>query len=170
MTQSAALQAKTPETVSHLVSLLRDFGAATLITRQRGGSLHGRPMAIAQVDDNVTLWFVTSIASAKVEEIAEDSRAMVTFQSPSRCVCLNGNAELVFDPRQIKALWKEEYRVWYQSETDPDLVLVRFHPFDAEYWDNHGWQKVKTLYRTAKSFVTGKGETREVQLLHGSLQ
>ena len=156
MTQSGALKAKTPETVSHLVSLLRDFDAATLITRQRGGSLHGRPMAIARVDDNVTLWFVSSIASAKVDEIAEDSRAMVTFQSSSRCVCLNGNAELVFDPAQIKALWKDEYRVWFQGETDPDIVLVCFHAFDAEYWDNSGANGLKYAFQAARAYVTGQ--------------
>jgi general stress protein 26 len=164
MTQSVALQAKTPETVSHLVSLLRDFEAATLITRQRGGSLHGRPMAIARVDDNVTLWFVTSIASAKVEEIAEDSRAMVTFQSASRCVCLNGNAELVFDPTQIKALWKDEYRVWCQSETDPDLVLVRFHAFDAEYWDNAGANGLKYAFESSPTQLSGQKLDRRAPL------
>jgi general stress protein 26 len=156
MTQAASSQAKTPEAVSHLVGMLREFDAATLVTRSRVGSLHGRPMSIARVDDNATLWFITSVASAKVEEVAEDSRAMVTLQSASRFVSLNGSAELVFDPQQIRAVWREAFRVWFQSENDPDIVLVRFTPFDAEYWDNSGTQGLKHAFHAVRAYVTGE--------------
>jgi general stress protein 26 len=156
MTEALASHQKTPESVSHLLSLLREFDSATLITRSRLGSLHGRPMSIAHVDDDVTLWFITSVASAKVEEVAEDARAMVTLQSPSRFLCLNGRAELVFDPERIRALWKESYRVWYSSERDPDIVLVRLTPFDAEYWDHSGLQGLKTVLQAARAYVTGQ--------------
>ncbi|RYZ08350.1 MAG: general stress protein [Myxococcales bacterium] len=156
MTQAVAGQESTPETVLHLVSLLRDFDSATLVTRSRGGSLHGRPMAIARVEDNATLWFITSVGSAKVDEVAEDSRAMVTLQSASRFVCVNGSAELVFDPDQIRALWKSEYRVWYESDRDPDIVLVRFTSFDAEYWDNSGARGLKYVFQAARAYVSGQ--------------
>jgi general stress protein 26 len=155
MTEALATP-KSSETTSHLVSLLREFDAATLVTRARGGSLHGRPMALAQVEDNVTLWFITSAVSAKVDEVAEDPRAMVTLQGASRFVCITGNAELVFDPKQIKALWKEQYRAWYEGENDPDIVLVRFTPFDAEYWDSSGLQGLKYAFQAARAYVPGQ--------------
>jgi len=143
------------QVVSHLVSMLRDFTEATLVTRSRGGSLHGRPMCIARVDDNVTLWFITSIASAKVDEVADDARAMVSLQSSSRFVSLNGNAELVFDPQQIRALWRDTYATWFDGEREPDLVLVRFQAFDAEYWDKSGVRGFKQVLQAARSYVTG---------------
>lgn len=156
MTQALAGQDHSEEATRHLVALLRDFDSVTLVTRSRGGSLHGRPMAIARVDDNVTLWFMTSATSAKVEEVAEDARAMVTLQSASRFVCINGNAELVFDPEQIRALWKDAYRVWYRGEGDPDVVLLRFTSFDAEYWDNSGVQGLKYVFQAARAYVSGQ--------------
>ena len=143
------------QAVSHLVSMLRDFAEATLVTRSRGGSLHGRPMSIARVDHSVTLWFITSIASAKVDEVADDARAMVSLQSSSRFVCLNGNAELVFDPQQIRALWRDTYALWFDGELDPDLVLVRFQAFDAEYWDKSGVRGLKQALQAARAYVTG---------------
>jgi general stress protein 26 len=155
MTQ-AAFNQKSPETMAHLVGLLRDFEAATLVTRSRGGSLHGRPMSIAGVDDDVTIWFVTSVRSAKADEVAEDSRAMVTLQGGSRFLCMNGNIELVFDPERIKALWKDSYRVWYDGESDPDIVLLRFSAFDAEYWDNSGISGVKYALQAARAYVSGR--------------
>jgi general stress protein 26 len=156
MTQALESDAKSPQTVGHLVALLRNFEAATLVTRARTGGLHGRPMSIAAVDDDVTLWFVTSIRSAKADEVAEDSRAMVTLQDSSRFLCLNGNIELVFDPERIRALWRESYRVWYAGEHDPDIVLLRFTGFDAEYWDNSGLTGLKYALHAARAYVTGQ--------------
>jgi general stress protein 26 len=156
MTQAQATDQKSPETVERLVALLREFEAATLVTRARGGSLHGRPMSIAAVDDDVAIWFITSVRSAKADEVAEDSRAMVTLQGGSRFVCLNGNVELVFDPERIKALWRESYRVWYRNERDPDIVLLKFTSFDAEYWDNSGATGLSYAFQAARAYVTGK--------------
>jgi general stress protein 26 len=143
------------EAVSHLVSMLRDFKEATLVTRSRSGSLHGRPMSIAQVDDNATLWFITSVGSAKVDELADDARATVTLQSAGRFACLNGNAELVFDSARIRALWRAQHSAWFDGESDPDVVLVRFHAFDAEYWDKSGVQGLKEVLQVARAYVTG---------------
>jgi len=146
---------KSAKTASHLVSMLRDFESATLVTRSRSGSLHARPMSIAQVDHNATLWFITSVASAKVDEVPEDARAMVTLQSASRFVSLNGNAELVFDPERIRALWRDAFAIWFNGAWDPDIVVVRFQAFDAEYWDNSGMQGFKQALRAARAYVTG---------------
>ncbi len=123
-------------------------------------------MAIARVEDNVTLWFITSVASAKVDEVAEDSRAMVTLQSATRFVCINGNAELVFDPERIRGVWRNEYRVWFKSDHDPDIVLVRFSAFDAEYWDNSGVQGLKYAFQAARAYVTGQ-KLEETPALEG---
>jgi general stress protein 26 len=155
MTTSFTSSADAPQAVSRLVALLRDFEAATLVTRTRAGSLHGRPMSIAHVEDNVTIWFVTSAASAKAEELSDDARAMLTLQSPTRFVSVNGRAELVFDATRIEALWKEWYRVWGEGATAPQIALVRFTPFEAEYWDNSGMSELKYVFRAARAYVTG---------------
>lgn len=155
MAQVTASDGRSAETVSHLVAMLRDFDEATLVTRSRGGSLHGRPMSIAQVDDNVTLWFITSFASAKVGEVADDGRSMVTLQSSSRFICLNGNAELVFDQQRIRKLWRDTFAVWFDGESDPEIALVRFQPFDAEYWDKSGVQGLKQTLHAARALLTG---------------
>jgi general stress protein 26 len=156
MPVAPATDQRSPETVAHLVALLRDFDAATLVTRSRGGSLHGRPMSVARVDDDATLWFITSAASAKSHELADDARAMVTFQSGERFACLNGNAELVFDPLRIKQLWQEKFRVWFSSPHDSDIVLVRFNGFDAEYWDNSGLNGIKHAFQAARAYAAGR--------------
>lgn len=150
-----ATQHKSPETFAHLVSLLRAFDSATFVTRSRAGSLHGRPMSIARVDDDVTIWFITSAASAKIDEVAEDGRALVTLQSGSRFACLSGNAELVFDPRQLQELWKDQHRVWLEGASDSEIILVRFISFEAEYWDHSGLASIKHALQAARAYVSG---------------
>src|SRR5450432_2357991 len=79
-----------PAAEQHFFELLHEFDTATVVTRARMGSLHGRPMAIAEVGDDGTLWFITNVDSPKVLEIREDSRAMVSLQSARQFVTMNG--------------------------------------------------------------------------------
>jgi general stress protein 26 len=156
------------ETVAHLISLMQGFDTAMLITRQRSGALHGRPMSLVAIDDDATLWFMTSAASPKAEELSEDGRAMVSFQGSTQFANLNGNAELVFDRDKIKELWKESYRVWYESKADPDIVLVRFTPHDAEYWDSFGIKGLKHVFHAARAYLTGEPLKNSADPIQGS--
>lgn len=45
--------------------LLCEFETAVLVTHTEG-ILRARPMAIAQIEDNCDLWFITGEATAKV--------------------------------------------------------------------------------------------------------
>ncbi len=40
--------------------------------------------------------------------------------------------------------------------SDPELVLLRFVPFDAEYWDNSGAHGVKHAFEAAKAYLSGQ--------------
>ncbi len=139
--------AEAPEAVLHLVELLRAFEAATLVTRSRAGGLQGRPTSIARVEDNATVWLVTSAASVKAEELVEDSRAMLTLQAPLRFVSVNGRAELVSGVAELAARWKESYRVWYDGRSEPEIALIRFTAFDAEYWDDSSARDLSHAFR-----------------------
>ncbi len=151
---ASAGQAPRPE--AHLFELLREFDTATVITRTRTGELHGRPMAVAEVADDGTLWFITGVDSTKVLEIRDDSRAMISLQSSRRFVTINGHFELVADRAKVAALWKEPYRVYFDGQGDPEIVLLRFTPFDAEYWDNAGARGIKHAFEAAKAYLKGQ--------------
>lgn len=145
-----------PHPELHFFRLLRDFETATVITRGRTGELHGRPMAVAQVADEGVLWFITHVDSTKVLEIRDDSRAMLSLQNARQFVTMNGHFELVADRAKVDELWKEPYRIWFKGEADPELVLLRFTPFDAEYWDSAGGHSVKHAFEAAKAYLKGQ--------------
>ncbi|HTA92989.1 MAG TPA: pyridoxamine 5'-phosphate oxidase family protein [Polyangiaceae bacterium] len=146
-----------PSAEQHFFELLHEFDTATLITRARTtGELHGRPMAVADVGDDGTLWFISGVDSTKVLEVREDSRALVSLQSSQRFVTMNGHVELVADRAKVDEIWKEAYRVWFDGQSDPELVLLRFTPFDAEYWDKSGAHGMKQAFQAARAYLGGQ--------------
>jgi general stress protein 26 len=70
----------TEDPKAHLVRLVKDFNNAMLISKNASDQLRGRPMRIAQADVEQNLWFITTMDSAKIEELLRDPRACVTMQ------------------------------------------------------------------------------------------
>jgi len=81
---------------------------------------------------------------------------MVSLQSSRRFVTMNGHFELVADKAKVEALWKEPYRIYFNGQSDPEIVLLRFTPFDAEYWDNAGANGIKHAFEAAKAYLKGQ--------------
>src|SRR5690349_13946276 len=120
--------------------LLQTFDTAVLVTHTDNGCLRARPMVVADVDNKCDIWFITDEDSAKVHEIAEDTRVHIVAQKGrDSCVSLSGRAFLVRDRERIRGLWKTAFRVWFpQGAEDPSIALIRVAGDEAEYWDNTG--------------------------------
>jgi general stress protein 26 len=146
---------------SRLHGLLKSFDVAMLVTIAEGGDVHSRRMAIAQVDDDCTVWFVTSKASAKVREADSRHRAQVVCQKGwSAFVALTGRTTVIDDSATLDRLWKKSYEVWFpKGKSDPDVTLMRVDPEEGEYWDETGTNKLRYLFSAAKAFVSGTRPT-----------
>lgn len=141
--------------LEHFLALLRKFETAMLVTDGSAEGMHARPMNIAEVDDDGTLWFISSAESHKVGEIAADSRVLILLQSSSQFVSCRGRIQLVRDRGKLDELWKDGYRLWFESKDDPQIVLLCFTTEEAEYWDSAGARGIKFVYQAAKAFVEG---------------
>jgi general stress protein 26 len=114
-------------------------------------------MAIAQVEPSGKLWFLSGEGRPqKCMKIIQDTRVHVTLQKDrSIYLSINGHASLVHDRAKVDEVWQEAFKVWFpDGKDDPHLVLISVEPEDAEFWDNHGWKKVKYLFQAAKAYVT----------------
>lgn len=147
--------ATSPE--NKLRELLEEFGLAMLVTRTGSGELRGRPMALAEVEPDGTLWFATDRHAAKVDELAHDNHVVVTMQSRTKFVSLSGTAGTVEDREKVSQLWKAEWKVWFPGgKDDPNIVLLRVAGQTGEYWDNSGTSGVKYLIEAGRALVTGE--------------
>jgi general stress protein 26 len=141
----------------HLRGLLADFHIGMMVTHTTDGSLHARPMAIADRDVNGDLWFVTAVTSPKVQEVRLDNRGLVTLQSSTKQVTLTGMFQCVRDHTKLSALWHESFRAWFpKGLDDPSLVLMHLVTEEAEYWDNSGIRGLKYIIKAAKAYATGE--------------
>src|SRR4051794_37814861 len=93
-----------------LRELLEDFDTAMLVTRTVDGHLRARPMVLADIQADGTLWFLTERRSGKLEEIARDSQVNVAMQSSSKFVSLSGPASPVEDRTKVDQLWNEAWK------------------------------------------------------------
>jgi general stress protein 26 len=153
-----------------LDDLLEDFDVAMMITFAGGQTPHARPMQIAEADDG-QLYFATSLDSAKLRDIETDPRVLLIMQEGSVYVSLSGTAHPSTDPELIERLWSEAWKVWFpEGKDDPNIVILRVEPEEAEYWDNSGMEGVAYAMTALKAYVKGKRPIETDAAQHGKVQ
>ena len=141
---------------AHFIQLLGGFRAGMFITHGVDGELHPRPMQLAEVQPDGTVWLMSDLTTQKVEELREDARASLTLQDGGRFVALSGKAELVRDPDRAERLWSEPWRVWFpKGPRDPNVALIKIVPSSGEYWDGKGVNGLRYLFEAARAYVAG---------------
>jgi general stress protein 26 len=160
------------EQARHFLSLLRKFNTAMLVTHTGEHGFHARPMAIAKVEDDGRLWFISGANTAKIHEIEIDSHVHITAQDgDSAFLTLSGRASLVVDREKIAELWKEPFRAWFPGgKDDPDLELISVMPERGEFWDSTGANRYRYLWEAAKAYVSGTTPDTEDGDMHGKVE
>jgi general stress protein 26 len=155
--------------VKEFIDILRTFDTAMLVT-QRGRELRSRPMAIADRTADGRVWFVSSIDSAKLDELTENPDVNVAMQEGSRFLSISGAARATRDRDKINELWNDAYSVYFsEGPNDPTLVLLEIVPTYVEYWDRSGIEAIKFMFASAKSAVTGETLDDESEGVHGKI-
>ncbi len=141
----------------HLLSIVQEFDTGVLVTRTPAGDLRGRPMGLAEVEADGSLYFCASVKSEKLAELVGDAHVAVAFQSKTKFASLSGVASVDKDRATIRRLWREAWKIWFPvGSEDPDLCLIRVDPTEGEYWDNSGARGVKFVIDAAKAYLSGE--------------
>ena len=156
----------------HFISLLKKLRTAMLVTHTGEHGIHARPMAVAEVEDNGRVWFISGKDTAKVHEIEVDSHVHVIAQDGnSAFLSMSGKASLIGDRQKIADLWQEPFRVWFPGgKDDPDIELIAVRPEQGEFWDNQGTKRYRYLWEAAKAYVTGTTPDADDGELHGTVK
>ncbi len=150
-----------------LHELLTHFNEGMLVTRTPEGELRGRPMMLAKVENDDTIWFATGLHSEKAEEILHEPHVSVALQNGSQFVSISGKGEITRDREKIEELWTEAWKVWFpKGKTDPELGLLKVKTARGEFWDIQGGNRLKFLFDAAKAYVTGT-RPEATEDLHG---
>lgn len=156
----------------HFISLLKRFDTVILVTLNGEHEFHGRPMAVAAIEPDGRLWFLTSKDTAKVHEIEMDSHAYLTAQDgDSAFLTLTGRATLIDDHEKVRELWNEVYRVWFPGgPDDPEIELISVRPEYGEFWDTTGGKRARYFWEAAKAYVSGSRPNLDDTGQHGQVR
>src|SRR5690606_35197899 len=121
------------QTIEELYELSEDIEIAMLTTRRTDGQLVSRPMATQDRAPGADLWFVTSIETDKMDELATDPNVNLAYydMKSREYVSVSGTARTVRDREKIRELYHRDWKAWFpgddeQSGTpdDPRIVLI----------------------------------------------
>lgn len=143
--------------------ILNHFDTSMLVTRTSEGMLRARPMFIAESKveskvgsrDAAEILFISSLSAEAVDEILAEERAAVVMQGATRYLSISGRASVIKDAARVAELWRPLMYAWFESKDDPSLVIIRFVPEEAEYWDQAGMRGIKLAFKALKAAVTG---------------
>jgi len=159
------------EQSEHFISLLKKFSNVMLVTHTGEEGFHARPMAVADIEEDGRLWFISGADTAKIHEIEVDSHVHIVAQHGHSAISLTGRASLIGDREKIAQLWNEAFRVWFpMGKTDPDIELIAVRPERGEYWDSTGIHGAKYLWEAAKAYVSGTTPDADDGDLHGKVR
>lgn len=116
-----------------------------------------RPMSLQETDMDGNLWFISSDASNKNFQIAEDNRVQLLFMNNSNSQYLSvfGQAFIYKDRATIEDKWSNLANAWFEEgKEDPNVSIIRVAPQDTYYWDTKAG-KLVSLISFAAAAVSG---------------
>ncbi|WP_313816276.1 pyridoxamine 5'-phosphate oxidase family protein [Citricoccus sp.] len=126
--------------VKTLLEKTEKAGVAMLATTDAGGHIVSRPMAIQEIEEDHTIWFITRITTPKVEEASADQPVNVTVAEKGFWASISGTATVVRDIERKKKYWSKTTAAFFgeSQPEDSDIVLLKVDPDTGEYWDSPG--------------------------------
>lgn len=111
---------------------------AVLLTLDGLGAIHApAPPDAVEADPVRTLWFLADARTLLDWESHRRQIVTLSYQSPDERVYLtvSGRAEVVPDQDVAGAMWRPSFKRWFPGgAADPRLLLIRFVPYDAEFY------------------------------------
>jgi general stress protein 26 len=149
--------------MSDLVKTMEGIRVAMMATVGDDGRLESRPMAVMQIDDDGTLWFLTKDGTHKLEHLRHVNLGFAD-RDDANYVSVCGSGTVVHDRETIERIWGPMAKPWFpEGPDDPTMVALKIEPETIEYWDTSSSRMVRLL-EMARAAATG---TRFRKAEHG---
>lgn len=122
------------QAVVELRERIGDQTIAMVCTRAPDGSLHARPLEVAEVDDAGSLWFVVDGDADWVAGLRPHEALNCSVSAKNSWVSIAGRASIHRDPAKAHRLWSEQ--VALPGPGDDRVRLLEVAADSVEYWDS----------------------------------
>jgi len=121
------------------------------------GLIRARPIGLLETTEEAEVWFATGEDNTLVSDIQRDPRVSLALQESGAYLSLSGMAERITDQEKLDELWKPELRRWFPKGKESDRVtLIKLVPFEGEFWDISGLNRVKFFFEQIKAALLGE--------------
>jgi len=137
-----------------------------LCTFRTDGSIHSRPMSVANIDEDGNIWFFSPRDSNKNREINQSDHVYIMFMEAGKqhYLTMSGFAEIVIDQQKVEKLWNVFLNAWFtEGKNDPNISLLKVSNLEGHYWDEKNGHLISMVKTTIAAITRTKG-------LDGSLQ
>ncbi len=147
--------------------LARKIGVAMMASWD-GKMPHSRPMSAHVAPGENAFYFLTDKTDKKTQDLKQYPEVCMAFGDTSdmKYISITGRASVSDDRAKIKELWSVWAKAWWDSPDDPNIVVLKVVPTEAEYWDTPG--KVVSSIKMAVAAAAGNrpdiGENRKVAM------
>lgn len=150
--------------IDDLYKLVEGIEVAMVTTRRRDGVLVSRPMATQEQRPGADFWFVTDVASAKVEDVEFDPNISLAYFNTKtwEWVSVSGTVRISQDRALIKELYRKDWKAWFGDEggtrdggpDDPRFALMLVDARSVIYGKKNKPKPI-ALFEIAKGMATG---------------
>ncbi|GAA1128228.1 pyridoxamine 5'-phosphate oxidase family protein [Citricoccus alkalitolerans] len=154
--------------VKTLLEKTEKAGVAMLATTDADGRIFSRPMAIQEIEEDHTIWFITRVSTPKIGEVSGSQPVNVSVAERGFWASIAGTATVEGDMERKKRYWSKVTEAFFgeSKPEDPDIVLLKVTPESGEYWDSPGLPA--TAVEVIKGMVGDRpahpGESNTVEL------
>jgi len=126
------------EAIDKLKTLIKSESTCFFCTKLTQKPIMTRPMSTQKVDDDGSIWFMSSIMSEKNAEIKQNNDVQLFYANTSNYefLTLLGKATIHTDRDKIHEMWTPFAKAWFKDgKDDADISLIKITPESAYYWD-----------------------------------
>lgn len=145
------------EARAKIKEMAKDIGMCMFCTELSVRPIATRPMSVVDIDDDGSLWFISSQKSNKNFEIKHDDEVQLIFakNADAHFLSVFGKAIIYKDKAHIDDVWTPVAKAWFEEgKDDPDVTVIKVEPIDAYYWDTK-YGKMISMIKWAYGAVTG---------------
>lgn len=125
------------ESIEKLREIVENIQVAIMLSNLTTLPIGANPMEVKTVDNEGSIWFLSSVSSDHYSNIIADKRVQLIFSHPDEMqfLSLYGNAQIHTNKSLLEELYTAKEDQWFEGVNDVKLIGIKVEPTSSFYWD-----------------------------------
>ncbi|WP_335965782.1 pyridoxamine 5'-phosphate oxidase family protein [Galbibacter sp. PAP.153] len=149
------------EAIKKIKEIIEGTKTAILLTDLDTLPLGANPMETKKIEDDGSIWFLSSLNSDHYSNILADKRVQLLYSNPEdkQFLSMYGKAFIYTDKELLEELYTKKDDRWFDGVDDIELIAIKVIPLSTYYWD----KKQNKFIELIKDFVENKSTEKHTE-------